>query len=121
MSWNEWNETERIKPLQYSRYISKGQTLIVRYYMVLNEEKSYDLQFSLTSTIGSDNSLAEAFEVNKLFIASAGYNFPCVHPKLGSTYIVVNANSVPIGANLNIGDLDRVSMYQNNISANMVL
>ncbi len=89
--------------------------------MVLDEEKSYGVQFSLTSNIASDNSLAKAFEVNKFFIASAGYNFPCVHPKLGSTYIVVDASSVPIGANLNIGDLDKLSMYPRNTSANMVL
>ncbi len=121
MNWNEWNETERINEFQYSNEISNGQTLMVRYYMILNGEESFDLKFDLTTNIDSSIALSDAFEVSKFFVASAGYNFPCLHPKLGSTDFLFNDYWVPIGAKLNIGDIDKLSLFQKNISANMVL
>ena len=50
----------------------KGQTSIVRFLFVLNELKTFDLSFQITSTFPNDQ-----FEIVNVFVANVGDNLPC--------------------------------------------
>ena len=57
-----------------ANYLSmyKGQTSIIRYLFVLNEDKAYSLSFTVTS-----NFMADQFEIQNVIISNIGDNLPC--------------------------------------------
>ena len=55
----------------------KGQTSILRYTILLNESKSFQLSLTINSTLPVDT-----YDIQRFFIAGVGDNLPCVNSKL---------------------------------------
>jgi hypothetical protein len=62
--------------LSYSnnQVVYKGQTSVIRFEFVSFETNPFDVQFKLSTSLNNDH-----VETKRLFLVSAGDNFPCLH------------------------------------------
>lgn len=97
------------------KLIYPGQTVILRYNLVLEEQTffAYKMNFAILEGPNDGNGL---MEVKNLFIARAGYNYPCIQPRLGSTQISTDLHS----ASLDASDVDYVPFDRYNMSSKTV-
>ncbi len=103
-----------------AKQISPGQTIILRFDLIIEEEKSFDLKFLLETSLSTYTTLAQAIEIKKFFIANVGFNYPCVSGKFGSCDFFENANAQVTGGLLSVGDIDQVPLHKRNVSANTI-
>jgi hypothetical protein len=94
-----------------------GQTSILRFNLVIRENKSFKLVVNLTSNI---DALSDFFEVQKFFISNVGANYPCVSVRSEASYKMDLKNSFgAVGAGIAL-DLDFYPIDILNISASTV-
>ena len=94
-----------------------GQTSILRFNLIINETKSFQLTLNLTSTI-----LSDFIEVQKFYNLSIGANYPCLAINAPTDFMY--SASFPTAANsagITVGSIDYIPIDVNNISSSAVI
>ena len=93
-----------------------GQTSILRFNLIINETKSYQLTMNLTTTI-----LSDFIEVQKFYNLSIGSNYPCLAINTPTDFIFNPAFPFAASsAGITVGYIDYIPIDVNNISASAV-
>jgi hypothetical protein len=98
--------------------VSPGQTVILRYNLVLNQSTFFALIMNLQEYEMVSSAYVEGgpIEIQNLFIAKVGYNYPCINPLLGATQVYDSLSN----ATLDAADVDFVNFDLLNISSSAV-
>ena len=119
----------------------KGQTTVLRFDLFINKESNSKLKLTLTNNINEKIDSPNVLEIQRFFVANAGYNYPCVRPDGGlawnddqNIYSSIerrdkgNTNNknedgswnYKVGGSLTIERLNYLPFEANNISASTV-
>lgn len=60
----------------------KGQTTILRFNLIINQEPNAKLTLAITSNINEIIKSPNVLEIQRFFIASVGFNYPCINSRI---------------------------------------